>query len=303
MFQSVLHFPIWQGAGGRYGYGRGAGVLRSIAAKHLPVVDVAVDDNDFSPLRDKVLAFDTLLRHFAKAEAALAHMPMPRLVLGGDCVSDYMSIAAALERFGSRMALLWIDAHPDINTPASSPSNNFHGMLVRSLMGEGPDAFTRLAPTKRLRSSCSMSASVKPIWMKKNSASLSRTRIFSSSALPTLKVAALRRCWMNCAPVVSLISMSILIRMCWITDYPQAVVAVPGGLSAATSVRLLQLLRADFPLAGAALTEYSLEQSAGAAETELGRQSLEDGFGLLFPFLLRDNRTARCNQMLHGGMN
>ena len=65
-----------------------------------------------------------------------------------------------------------------------------------------------------------------------------------------------------------------------LTDYPQAVVAVPGGLSAATTVRLLQLLRADFPLAGAALTEYSLEQSAGAAETELGRQLLEDGFGL-----------------------
>lgn len=280
MFQSVLHFPIWQGAGGRYGYGRGAGVLRSIAARHLPVVDVAVDDNDFSPMRDKVLAFDTLLRHFAKAEAALAHMPMPRLVLGGDCVSDYMSIAAALERFGSRMALLWIDAHPDINTPASSPSNNFHGMLVRSLMGEGPDAFTRLAPTKLTPEQLFY------VGIREADMDEEEFRIIKDRNIFVLSVAEAEGG--RFAPLVDELRARGFTHLYVhfdtdvldLTDYPQAVVAVPGGLRAATAVRLLQRLRSEFPFAGAALTEYSLEQSAGAAETELGRQLLEDGFGI-----------------------
>lgn len=39
-------------------------------------------------------------------------------------------------------------------------------------------------------------------------------------------------------------------------DYPQAVVAVPGGVSTAALVSFLQTVRANFP-AGAALTEFS----------------------------------------------
>ena len=41
--------------------------------------------------------------------------------------------AARLERIG----LVWIDAHTDFNTPASSPSGNVHGMPVASLVGLG----------------------------------------------------------------------------------------------------------------------------------------------------------------------
>lgn len=34
------------------------------------------------------------------------------------------------------LAVLWIDAHADINTPTSSPSGNIHGMPVSFLLKE-----------------------------------------------------------------------------------------------------------------------------------------------------------------------
>ncbi|MBV1909658.1 MAG: arginase family protein [Kangiellaceae bacterium] len=38
-------------------------------------------------------------------------------------------------------AIIWFDAHGDLNTPESSPSGHFHGMVLRTLLGEGPNFF------------------------------------------------------------------------------------------------------------------------------------------------------------------
>jgi arginase len=34
--------------------------------------------------------------------------------------------------------VVWFDAHPDLNSPATSPSKAFHGMVLRTLLGGGP---------------------------------------------------------------------------------------------------------------------------------------------------------------------
>jgi arginase len=36
------------------------------------------------------------------------------------------------------LTVIWIDSHFDANTPKTSPSGNFHGMPVASIMGEAP---------------------------------------------------------------------------------------------------------------------------------------------------------------------
>jgi arginase len=40
--------------------------------------------------------------------------------------------------------VIWIDAHADLNTPNSSPSKAFHGMPLRTLLGEGNEQFINL---------------------------------------------------------------------------------------------------------------------------------------------------------------
>ncbi|MEV5568962.1 arginase family protein [Spirillospora sp. NPDC052269] len=61
------------------------------------------------------------------------------VTVGGDCGVELEPIAAAVRRFGERLVVVWFDAHGDLNTPESSPSGAFHGMVLRTLLGEGPD--------------------------------------------------------------------------------------------------------------------------------------------------------------------
>lgn len=61
--------------------------------------------------------------------------------IGGDHSMAVGTVSGASEfyrRRGQRIGLIWLDAHSDINTPATSPSGNVHGMPLAALMGLGP---------------------------------------------------------------------------------------------------------------------------------------------------------------------
>jgi len=61
------------------------------------------------------------------------------LTLGGDhsiAIGSISGTAKAIrERLGREMAVIWVDAHADINTPETSGSGNIHGMPVAFLSG------------------------------------------------------------------------------------------------------------------------------------------------------------------------
>lgn len=61
------------------------------------------------------------------------------LTLGGDhsiAVGTISGTAKAIrERLGRELAVIWVDAHADINTPETSDSGNIHGMPVAFLTG------------------------------------------------------------------------------------------------------------------------------------------------------------------------
>ncbi len=56
-------------------------------------------------------------------------------MLGGEHSLSVGPISACLEKFGSELAVFWIDAHADANTPGVSPSLNVHGMPLALLAG------------------------------------------------------------------------------------------------------------------------------------------------------------------------
>ena len=64
------------------------------------------------------------------------------LVLGGDHSLAAGSVAASADwvRRVSAMplGLIWVDAHGDMNTPATTPSGNVHGMPLAALLGQEP---------------------------------------------------------------------------------------------------------------------------------------------------------------------
>ncbi len=69
------------------------------------------------------------------------------LVLGGDhslAAGSVAATAAHLRRSGGSLGLIWVDAHGDMNTPASSGSGNVHGMPLASLLGPEPPELSRI---------------------------------------------------------------------------------------------------------------------------------------------------------------
>ncbi|MEV0585758.1 GNAT family N-acetyltransferase [Nonomuraea sp. NPDC050310] len=132
---TVLEIPQWQGSGSPTATRLVAGAARLAAliapgARHL---HVPVDGS--------------LAETAARVRQALPEDGFV-VTIGGDCGVELEPIAAALRRYGSRLAVVWFDAHGDLNTPASSPSGAFHGMVLRTLLGDGP---ADLVPTPALR--------------------------------------------------------------------------------------------------------------------------------------------------------
>jgi arginase len=79
-------------------------------------------------------------RLYQLARASIEEGAIP-LVLGGDhsLAAGSVAASAAHARTAAKsIGLLWIDAHGDMNTPASTPSGNVHGMPLAALIGPEP---------------------------------------------------------------------------------------------------------------------------------------------------------------------
>ena len=68
--------------------------------------------------------------------AIAAELPDRPLVLGGCCVSHVGAVEGLAARHDN-IAVVWLDAHGDLNTPETSPSGNPWGMPLRMLIDAG----------------------------------------------------------------------------------------------------------------------------------------------------------------------
>jgi arginase family enzyme len=68
--------------------------------------------------------------------ALAASLPERPLILGGCCCAHAGAVRGLASRT-SRLAVVWLDAHGDLNTPETSPSGNLWGMPFRMILDEG----------------------------------------------------------------------------------------------------------------------------------------------------------------------
>jgi arginase family enzyme len=102
-------------------WGRGGEAIAEAAKLPVPYPETAVIEED------------TL----AEQSLALAReLPERALVLGGCCCTHVGAVEALAARH-RRIALLWFDAHGDLNTPETSPTGNEWGMPLRMLLDSG----------------------------------------------------------------------------------------------------------------------------------------------------------------------
>jgi arginase family enzyme len=102
-------------------WGEGGEAMVEAASLPLDYPEVAV-------VEEETLAMQTL--------AVASDLPARPLVLGGCCCSHIGTVEGLVARHG-RVAVLWLDAHGDLNTPESSLSGNEWGMPLRMLLDRG----------------------------------------------------------------------------------------------------------------------------------------------------------------------
>jgi arginase family enzyme len=102
-------------------WGKEGEAMAEAAFLELPYPEVAVVEADTLEEQNLALAAD---------------LPVRPLVLGGDCCSHIGAVEGLAAR-QDRLAVVWLDAHGDLNTPASSPSGNMWGMPLRMILDSG----------------------------------------------------------------------------------------------------------------------------------------------------------------------
>jgi arginase len=147
--------PQWQGAVSRRARELPAGclALAEMAGRVLgrPVREVP-QALATSSIVDGIANRDVLVGANRAAQLAALEAPDgPVLTIGGDCGVELVPIGVARFRYGRGLGVAWFDAHPDLNTPGSSPSGAFHGMVLRSLFGEGDSDFAASPAIERGR--------------------------------------------------------------------------------------------------------------------------------------------------------
>jgi arginase len=68
--------------------------------------------------------------------ALAADLPDRPIVLGGCCCTHVGAVEGLAARH-ARLALIWFDAHGDLNTPETSPTGNLWGMPLRMILDGG----------------------------------------------------------------------------------------------------------------------------------------------------------------------
>jgi len=151
--------PEWQGSASARAMRLidGADAIRGdLPASRTRLVDVPAEAGD---------ALDTGVHRFSSLAATRQHLAAEleagagdpgadwALTVGGDCGVSLAAVENAAGRHPADLAVVWFDAHPDLNTPESSPSSVFGGMVLRAILGDGCDGLALahgLVPASRV---------------------------------------------------------------------------------------------------------------------------------------------------------
>ncbi|MGX1791425.1 arginase family protein [Microbacterium sp. NPDC055312] len=130
-----LIVPQWQGSPSARAMlltDGAAAIAGDLPRRDSTMLDVPLEAGD--SLGTGIRRLSALLRTRELVAEHVAAASEQTVVVGGDCSVSVFALSAVDT---SDLAVLWCDAHPDLNDASTSPSGAFAGMALRAVMGEG----------------------------------------------------------------------------------------------------------------------------------------------------------------------
>lgn len=248
--------PQWQGSGSSRAMrlAEGAQAIRGdLPAASTRLVEVPLEAGDAQGSAVHRMSSIALVRD--RLSEALAGVAGCAITIGGDCGVELGAIGHVLSR-REDVAVVWFDAHPDLNTPESSRSGAFHGMVLRALLGECEPGLVPPMPLAAERLVLVGARAFDP----PEDAFIAERGIPVLDGDPAALVAAVERT--GAASVYLHIDLDVLDP----SEFAGLDYAEPFGLGSAALVEHIEALVRRFELAGAGITEFSPASPEAALE-------------------------------------
>ena len=138
-----LVYPQWHG-GMNPNYVFGSKLLAHIVPPSIAdeeTVEIEVDKDFEGPAAvfNGVDCGEALLKEMIETKRILDDKkPEQIIVFGGDCSVSQIPFDYLSGKYGDKLGILWLDAHPDVSSPKDSA--HLHEMVLADLMGQNPES-------------------------------------------------------------------------------------------------------------------------------------------------------------------
>ena len=253
-----LIVPQWQGSPSARAMlltDGAAAIAGDLPRKDTVLLDVPLEAGE--SLGSGVSRLSSLLRVREQVRQAIAEDAAgePWVVVGGDCS---VTVAALSAVDTSDLAVLWCDAHPDLNVPETSPSGAFSGMALSGVLGDGEP---RLALSPAVPRNRVVTVGVRAADDLESGRAAGITALRSSDLDDADAVAAAVR-----ATGATRVWVHIDVDVLDPAEFEGVSSAEPFGVSVAALVAAIRRVREDLPLAGATIAGFAPRSPADAVQ-------------------------------------
>jgi arginase len=251
---TYLLYPEWQGYGVEPSVYDGANAMARVLFPGVSFARVEAPREETLAVDQGVLGLSSIASRFRDTLTSLrSSAPDVIVTVGGTCGVEAAPVAYLNERYGGDLAVVWFDAHGDLNSPATSPSGHFHGMVLRTLLGTGPREYVDQI-RRPLQPSQVFLAGTRDL-DPDESAFIRDAGISVTSSQALADAATVARAIRN----RGLHNVYLHLDLdCFRPDeIPDTLMRTPGGPTFDAVVATLAALRTDFHVAGSSIVEYA----------------------------------------------
>jgi arginase len=221
-------------------------------------IDVPLEAGD--ELGTRVHRYSAVLQVRTALDTALTGITDRALTIGGDCSVAVAGVGHSADGHG-RIAVVWADAHPDLQTPETSLSHAFGGMALRAVLGDGAPHLALAAGTIRPSDVILVGA---------RALDEAEVDYIAARGIRIIDADALRDPGVLAAAVEELgvdgVHIHVDVDVLDPAEMPGVKASEPFGVGLADLVAAIKELRAATPLAGGSLAGFAPASAARAAD-------------------------------------